>query len=490
MSAAERTPVLIGVGALTQREADPTRALEPARLMQRALEQAADDAGSRQWLERADAIAVPRGFWDYADPGRLVADALGAKGARSQLAEIGVLQTTLFARAGQAIRDGEADVVLVTGGEAKQRALLAERDGQPAALTRQQGAAPDEVWRPEADILSPVELASQLGTPVRQYAVIENALRAAEGQGLAAHRDDVARLWSRMSEVAASNPDAWLRERVAPEAIRDASATNRMLAFPYTKLHTSQWNVDQAAGLIFASAAAARTAGVPESQWVHPRAVAESNAMLPLVRRAELHRCPAFAVAGRRALERAGLRVADLEHVELYSCFPVAVRVQQRELGLAKGRPVTLTGGMAFAGGPLNHFVLQAAVALARRLRVEPGSNGLLTAVSGMLTKQGVSVWSSRAGAAFAADDVGADAARETATVDVADAFAGRARVAGYTVLFERDGPADTLVLADTSDGRRAVAVGSERAFAAIATTREIIGREVEIAGGRIRRLD
>ena len=59
----QQTPVLIGFGAVMQREDDPARAVEPVALMARALERAADDAGSRRWLERADAIAVPRGFW-------------------------------------------------------------------------------------------------------------------------------------------------------------------------------------------------------------------------------------------------------------------------------------------------------------------------------------------------------------------------------------------------------------------------------------------
>jgi acetyl-CoA C-acetyltransferase len=479
--------VLIGVGAVTQRDDDPARALEPTALMARALEHAADDAGSRRWLERADAIAVPRGFWSYRDPARLVAERVFASRARTQLAEIGVLQTTLFERACRAIRTGEADVVLVTGGEAKHRALLAERAGASAALTEQAGVSPDEVWRPAADILSPVELAAQLGMPVRQYAVIENALRFAEGGSLARHRDEIAVLWSGMSRVAARNPDAWSRDEVAAGEIRDASASNRMLAFPYTKLHNSQWNVDQAAGLIFTSAALARAEGVPESQWIHPRAVVESNYMLPLVHRAELHRCAAFGIAGRQACALASLPIAEIAHLELYSCFPVAVRVQQRELGIPNGRPVTVTGGMAFAGGPLNNFVLQAAVRLAQCLRREPGASGMLNAVSGMLTKQGVSLWSSRSGSSFVSLDVSAEAERATARVAIAEGFSGTARVAGYTVLYAGDRPSQTVVLCDTAAGARAVGVGGDPELAHAAVSREIIGCEVSIGSDGVR---
>jgi acetyl-CoA C-acetyltransferase len=477
----ERTPVLIGIGAVAQREADPARAQEPVALMARALERAADDAGSRRWLERADAIAVPRGFWSYADPARRVAELVNAKRAQTWLAEIGVLQTTLFARACAAIAEGRAEVVLVTGGEAKHRASHFERAGGEAPISDRPGELPDEVWRPAGDILAPIELASHLGMPVRQYAVIENALRHAEGRSLEVHRNEVASLWSEMSRVAEENPDAWTRDFVRVDQIRDAGAGNRMLAFPYTKLHNSQWNVDQAAGLIFTSAALARREGIPESQWIHPRAVVESNYMLPLVHRAELHRCAAFRIAGRRAAELASLRLAHLAHFELYSCFPLAVRVQQRELGIPRQRPVTVTGGMAFAGGPLNNFVLQAAVRLAQRLREEPGAAGMLNAVSGMLTKQGVSLWTSSAGPAFASADVSAEAQRETRRVELAENFSGTARIAGYTVLYEGDDPAQTIVLCDTPEGARAVAVDTAPALAEAAVSREIIGSEVEI---------
>src|SRR5664279_1039837 len=91
-----RTPVLVGVGAVQQRLDDPRAALEPIELMIAALERAAADAGSRALLAQASSVRVPRGFWDYADPGRIIAERFGAATARTQVAEIGVLQTTLF----------------------------------------------------------------------------------------------------------------------------------------------------------------------------------------------------------------------------------------------------------------------------------------------------------------------------------------------------------------------------------------------------------
>ncbi len=391
-----RTPVLVGVCAVQQRCDHPEDGLEPVELMIRALEGAAEDAGSRALLGLADGVRVPRGFWDYSDPGRLVAERFGASGARTQLAELGVLQTTLLGRAAADIASGTARVVLVVGGEARHRARRARKHGVAERRTLQTGVAPDELLVPHREVVHPRELELGIGMPVNQYAVIENALRAADAQDLASHRDRIARLWSGMSEVAAGNPDAWSREAVSAEAIRDAGAGNRWVAFPYTKRHSSNWDVDQAAGLILCALETARNLGLDASRFVYPLAVADSNTMISLAERRVLHRAPGFAHAGHAAAEIAGVAPVEATLRELYSCFPSAVRVQQRELGLDPTLPVTVTGGMAFAGGPLNNFVLQAMARMAQRLRETPGATGMVNAVCGFLTKQGVSLWASR----------------------------------------------------------------------------------------------
>jgi acetyl-CoA C-acetyltransferase len=398
-----------------------------------------------------------------------------------------VLQTTLLGRAAAAIAEGRADVVLLAGGEAKHRQERAARSGGEAPLTRQAGVAPDEVLRPEGEILSPREVAAGLLMPVGGYAMIENALRAADRQPLDAHRRAVAELWARMSEIAAGNPDAWSRERVTADAIREPAGRNRMLAFPYTKLHNSQWNVDQAAGLVFCSLGTARALGLPRERFVFPLAVCDANHMLPLTERRLLHRSPGFARAGERALAAAGRRIEDVAHLELYSCFPSAVRVQARELGIDEGRALSVTGGMAFAGGPLNHFVLQALARMARVLRADPGSAGMLNAVSGVLLKQGVSLWSTDpAPGGFRFEDATAETAREVETVALVDGASGAGVVATYTVLFADGAPRRTVLLCDLGDRRRALATSPDPGLAEVAMREELCGRKVRLAGGSV----
>jgi acetyl-CoA C-acetyltransferase len=319
--------------------------------------------------------------------------------------------------------------------------------------------------------------------------MLENALRAADGIDLDTHRREVAALWAGMSDVAAENPDAWNRERVGADEIREAGPGNPMLAFPYTKRHVSQWHVDQAAGLILCSVGVAEGLGIPRSRWVFPLAIADSNHMTPFSRRRALHRSLGFARAGERALARAGCGGSDVVHVELYSCFPAAVRIQCRELGVDAKRPLTVTGGMGFGGGPLNNFVLQAQAKMTQVLRDDPGSLGLVTAVSGILNKQGVGLWSSEPrGEGFAHEDVGGDVAAGDAAVEVVGEAEGKATVASYTVLYQGGQPAQGVLLCDLDDGRRALVTSAE--LAETMAHEEICGRTVQLRGASAVSLD
>jgi acetyl-CoA C-acetyltransferase len=280
-----------------------------------------------------------------------------------------------------------------------------------------------------------------------------------------------------MSRVAEGNPQAWTPQAISAEEIRDAGPRNPMLAFPYTRRHNSQWNVDQAAGLILCSLATARALGVPEERLVYPLAAADANHMVALSERRELHRSPGFRHAGQRCLEHAGLGIGDVAHRELYSCFPVAVRLQLRELGITDDRPVTVTGGMAFAGGPLNNFVLQAAVRMTQVLREDAGSTGMVNAVSGIMTKQGVTLWSTAPPERpFAFADVSEQTARDVAQVRVHATAEGDATVASYTVQYLGDTPHRTFLLCDLPNGDRALIASEDPTLAQRATHQDLCG--------------
>jgi len=484
MSVSETTPVLVGVGASSQRIDDPAVALEPVALMVKALEAAGNDSGAPELLKRADSVRVPRGFWEYPDPARWVAKRIHAASARTVVSEIGVLQSSLLGQAAQDIAQGKSRIVLIAGGEAKYRALRAHITGTEAPLSSQPPSEADEVLRPSQEILHPLEIERGAVMPVRQYAMVDNALRAEEGSSLEAHRDEIARLWSAMSQVAAENPQAWDRTPAPAKAIRNASASNPMLAFPYTKFHNSQWNVDQASGLILCSVATARSAGIHESKWIYPWVNTESNYMLAFSERAQPHRCPGFAIAGQRAFEATGTNPEQIRHREIYSCFPSAVRVQLRELGIDPMARLTETGGMRFAGGPLNNFVLQATVRMAQVLRDDPGQLGLVTAVSGVLTKQGVMIFSSEAPQnVFRFEDVSREAEKANQRVPLQAEIHGLARVLAYTVTYLGDEPHQGIVLCENHQGERTLALCDDPERVAAMTREEFCQQEIELTG-------
>ena len=238
---------------------------------------------------------------------------------------------------------------------------------------------------------------------------------------------------------------------------------------------------------MFCSVATARALGIARDRWIFPLAVADANHVIPYTERRVLHRCAGFARAAECAFARAGRDLASVTHLELYSCFPAAVRVQLRELGIADQRPFSVTGGMTFAGGPLNHFVLQSMVRMARLLRDAAAGTGLVTAVSGMLAKQGVSLWSSEPGAGpFGHDDVSEATARETSAAELVDAAEGQATIATYTVVYEGGEPKRVVLIAELEDGRRTLASSDQPECVEPATREELCGRAVRItAGGR-----
>ena len=501
-----RMPVLVGVGTASGD-------VEAAELMVRAARDAGVDSGAPVLLARVDRVVVPRGTWSYPDPGRLVAAAIGAPRAQTVLADVGISQQTLINGLLRAISAGDVSVALLVGGEAKAREARAARAaraegattdpgsgavavaravgraGGPAVVateTDQGDAEPDVHLRPTTELVARPEIDAGLWTPVEQYALIESALRAAEAVSVPEHRREVAELLARFNAVAGTNPEAAFPAPLSADEIATFGPANRPLAFPYGKWHASQWTVDQGAALLLCSVEAARSAGVPTDRWVFPLVGLESDHAVALTRRRHLHRWPAMAVLRAAAEQHLGGAVADLPHQEVYSCFPSAVRVQQRELGLAVDGTPTVTGGMAFAGGPFNSFVLHATVEIARRIRAQ-GGRGLVTTVSGLLTKPGLAVWGAVPGDGPAlVADLTQEVAAATEQVEVVSGFHGEASVVACTVTYDGLEPANLVAVLDTPDGDRVIARSNDRELVVQATQVELIGRRFAVDGNSL----
>lgn len=471
-----RQPVLVGLGATN--EPGPI-----TELMTEAVRRAAIDAGEPKLLGSIDRIVCTQGSWRLTDPGRSVARRIGAAEARTVLAEVGVSQQEVINHALAAVAAAECNVVVVVGAEARawERGGGVEDDDEPNP--------PDEVLKRPTEFIAPIEIAAGLVWPViQQYALIENALAAAEGLSSHTQREQIAGLWGRFNEVATRNPDAAFGAPRSAREIATPGPGNRPLAYPYNLQHSTQWTVDQSSALLICSVELAAQMEVPRDRWLFPHVALHCSEAVTLTARKRLHAWPAMGVLGKAAASHLGVALRELHLAEVYSCFPAAVRVQQRELGLDPFGTPTLTGGMAFSGGPFNHYVLQSLVTLGRRLRDEPEELGLVTTVSGMLSKPGLAVWSAsppRRAALLA--DLAMEARAATEVVLVADdppASETAATVASFTVTYGgADGfePVRTAVVADLPDGVRTAATCEDAQTARLAEAEGLAGRTVMV---------
>lgn len=480
MQISPQTPVLVAWAAVEQREDDPLAALDAAGLMVRAARQALPEEA----LAQVDWVGATEGLTRYPDPARLVAEAVGAPHAHTVLARLGVMQQTLISSALTAVTSGAARLALVTGGEAKHRARRAKVTGVEAPVTEQSAdVVPDEVHEPSQELILDCEIRAGLAMAVGFYAVMESAYRARRGESLDANRRRLGELYARFTEIAADNPHADRREVLSAH---DISQGSPVLAHPYTARMVSSWTVDQAAALFVCTAATARELGVDPSRWVVPLVAVESNHMPSLTSRPDLTRSAAMRTMAAAAEEATGLPPADVELLELYSCFPIAVAMAAEGLGVPEGRDLTLTGGMPFAGGPFNNYVFQATCRAADLLVAgDRPAQALVSCVSGLYTKQGFTVWSSAPGdRPFSLVDVTEQVRAAEPELPVVSVEEGTGTVAGCTVLHDRGEPQRAVAVIDLADGSRTTCGSSDPAVIAELLSQECVGRRAVISGG------
>jgi acetyl-CoA C-acetyltransferase len=493
---APNTPVIVGIGFAKEPSPDPTQCAEPWQLMVRAVREAAVDAGSEVLLAQLESISVPQGMWTYRNPGRLVAEALGCPKARSILSDLGVLQLSLLSDLCRAVAAGEQHIGVLVGGEAKFRELRASITGQSVTnLEQPEDTPPPDIHHTSSDPwASDLESRAGLSSPVELFAIMESALRHAEDLDVARHRDRLAQLYSRFSEVAAGNPHAWRRDPLDQQAIRDPSPKNAMLAFPYTKRHSSQWNVNQAVAILVCSAARAAQLGLAPDGWIFPLAAAQSKHVVPLAQQRRLHTHPGTVLSGERALALAGVSAGDVDAAELYSCFPAAIRSFARDLKVPETCAWTVTGGMPFAGGPYNSFSLEGVARMVEVLRgSETGDGskrqiGLVSNLSGIFGKQACALFSNFPNPdGYRFEDVTAVVAARDRPLPLDGEHVGPATVVGYTVVFAGAEPSHAIAICDTPGGGRTVVRGEDRGLLESMMREEFCGRVVQVAGPALR---
>ena len=441
MSTSAFEPVLVGIAQLEQRDADPVAGTgrEPLDLMIDAVREAATDAGAPGLLAAADAVRVTRGMWPYGNPAKAVAEAIGCPGAETGVSMWGgdAVQLVLTESALE-IQRGARQVVIQVGAECGRTQAKARRAGIDLRWRAAPGV-PDRTFGEELKMRTRAEAVRGVSQPIQMYPIFENAIRHARGETLQGHIRRVSELWAGFSRVAAGNPHAWIREPATAAQIRTPGDFNRPVSFPYPKLMNSNSNVDQAAALILCSTAVARRFGIPEERWVYPWAATAAHATYAVSNRDNLHSSPGIRIAGGRALELADRDVEDIAHADIYSCFPSAVQVAAAELGFGEERPLTVTGGLTFGGGPLNNYVMHAIARMAEVLRESPGEVGLVSSNGGFITKHAFGIYSAAPPARPFRYDGPQDRVDAMPTRQAVPAFDGPVEIESYTVMYGPD---------------------------------------------------
>ncbi len=487
-----RTPVIVGVGQVVHRPSPDGELPDPATLAVQALRKAAEDSGAgERLLATADSVrAVSSASWAYNDQARLVADAVGAS-PRETVASArfgGDGAQRLVNDSAQSIADGLADVVLISGAESGASIVEAQRRGESPAWPEQPNdVAPRRVIGAEGEANNDAETAAGLMAPIYVYALLENAVRARFGTTPEAHLREIANLWSRFSAVAARNPYAWQPQSFTADELMSTSDANRPVSSPYPKLLTANLQVDLASGVIMCSAAAARDAGIPSERWVFPHAGAHAQDEWFVSERADLAASPAINAIGRAVLDHTGLSIDDVRHIDLYSCFPSAVQIAARELGLCpadEDRPLTVTGGLTFAGGPGNNYTGHSLATMVGILRDNPDDYGLTTGLGWYVTKHAIGVYSATPPKqAFRQIDA-APLVERPQPRPVVQQHTGPAVVESYTVPYTRGGePEAVIISALARDGSRVLVRSKDPEVVDVMATSDPLGWTIDVEG-------
>jgi len=456
----DRTPVIVGIGEITDRPKEITDGLEPLALLVEALTRAETDSGAKLLGEICSLDVVSFLSWRYRDPEKQLAARLGIQPKHCYYGPVGGESPIRYLHeAAQRIARGECSVAAVCGAEAQSTATRAQRAG----ITLPWTPFAHDVEEPKRGAAFQKPAAVKLGVfrPVSVYPFYEAATSAHWGQTPREALAESGALWSTYSQAASDNPNAWLKRRLAPEDITTPSADNRLIAWPYTKLMVANPSVNMGGALLMTSLAKARAAGVAEHKLVHIVGGASAEEPRDYLERDQFVESHAQNAVLGAVKELAGGDGRAFDAIELYSCFPCVPKMARRTLGLGADVNPTVTGGLTFFGAPLNTYMTHAACAMVRKLR-SGARLGLLYGQGGFVTKHHGLVLSRQASPEPLAQDTSvqheADRGRGPVPAFVTEAT-GTATVESFTAIYGRDSAVEHgVVMLRTSDNARALA--------------------------------
>ncbi len=480
-----RIPVIIGVGQINDRACEN----DSLGLMVAALEKADRDAGGG-WISQLNSVAVVAqiSFAALGNCAALVAQHFGITPPHIEQTPwaTGESPVQLLNEAANRIGAGEIGVAAVLGAEALRTAMERAKaaSGEKTDQLRAVASGGAKSLMQQHGLVAPTDL----------YPLYENATRAAWGQSLAEAQAESGTIWAGMSQVAAGNDNAWIRTAQTAEAITSVDADNRPIAFPYQKRMVANSSVNQGAAFIITSLARARAAGIAEDQIIHIGMGAAAHETHNMMKRDQYVQPAGMVVTLQETLKRNNLTTADLDHVELYSCFPCIPKMARRIIDWPVDRPITAFGGLTFGGGPIGNYMSHAIASMVDTLRAKRGT-AMLFANGGFATHFHGIILSAEPlpDATFPHDyDVNPIADRLRVEVpETDDEYEGAATIETYTVFYNRDATARFgTIIARTPQGKRVLARVDAQDDAAIHLLTDGKAEPVGVAGRTIKGAD
>ena len=477
--------VVIGVSAI-QQKGKFENLDEALLLMDHAVKAALSDSGNKLVKDYIDEIRIPKGFWRYRDPGKWIAKNNDFKSIPiTYVTKIGVLQQNLINDACLKIENGEINASIILGGEARYkqlRSIIEKKEYSETELDEN----PDFYIKAKEDIYGDEELEELGAMAVGYYAAMETAIRKNDGEKINDHQNNIASMYEEFSKIASNNKDGWIDNPYSKEEILENSKKNKMLAYPYNKLHCTSWNVNQSAALIICSEELANKLEIDKNKRVYPITSSENNHMIAIQQRPKIFDSLGMQYAANsisKVIERLDI---TLDAYDLYSCFPAAIKMFSKSLGLDNEISKTITGSMAYAGGPLNSFVLHSTVKMIQKIRTSELSHGLVTGVSGMMTKQSFCVWGKIYQEQFIFNDVTGQAELNEIPIELSSITEGEGEIIGYTIIEGSESIPKAVLYIDDEKKHRKVVSSFDKIFINLLMEEEWVGKKVKFKDGQV----
>lgn len=495
-----RKAVIVGVG---QQRRNPKldgafEPQEPAAMMAEATKRALADAHANG-AARADAVLAKTTLlacvdplaWGYVDLCSVVAGKIGLSGTyESMMVQPGGNSPgDLLNRVMNKIVNDGVDVAVITGAECVYGRRRARKEGLTLDWTPFDGHR--DFLKGQRPLTNELEARHAMMEPIQCYPLFENALRKKSGRTVVEHQRFLGEFMARNAAVAATNPYAWFPFPQDPDDIASPSPENRMVGFPYPKRMNAIMEVDLSASIVVMSSEEADRQGIAKENQVAVLGGAGATDGWCPTEREDFTSSPAIAAAATEVFRHAGFGVDEVDLFDLYSCFPSAIQMALGELGVSVDDPrgVTVTGGLAYAGGPGNNYSLHGMAAMVERLRNpnDPAKNGLVSALGNTATKHALCMLSSDQSRWHEASGLATEKVPVIVNAPpLVDERGGAAMVESYTVLFDRTGePQQSIYIVRFEDGTRTVANGPCDTDEVVrVTTSEAVGvRGTVIAG-------